>query len=68
MMLGPDGQAHWFGEHEDWVLKERTIENVFLPAFVGMAKQLRKLGVEVINATPGSALNVFPKAKLEAVI
>ena len=68
MKFDKDGKAHWFGDHEDWKLKQTCVENVFRPAFVGLAKELAKINVEAINATPGSALDVFPKAKLETVI
>ncbi len=68
MKFGPNGESHWFGKHDDWELKEGTVKKVFRPPFIGLAKQIRKLGVQVINATPGSALGVFPKAELETVI
>ena len=68
LKLGSNGEAHWFGDHEDWQLKQRTVDNVLKPAFNGLAKPLRKLGIQVLNCTPGSALEVFPKMELEKVL
>ena len=68
MRFGDGKKAHWFGAHDDWPLTERCVENVFRPAYAKLAKELEKLNIEVINATPGSALDVFPKAKLETVL
>ena len=61
MKFGADGQAHWR-------LEERSTEKGFRPAFVGLATALRKANVEVINATPGSGLDVFPAAALDTVL
>lgn len=40
----------------------------FLKAFHFIRKDARKLGVEIINATPGSALSLFPIVPLEELI
>ena len=61
MKFGADGQAHW-------ILEERSIEKGFRPAFVDLATALRKANIEVINATPGSGLDVFPEAALDTVL
>ncbi len=68
MKFGDEGKTHWFGDHDDWKLKERTVENVFIPKYAALAKAFRKLDVEILNATPDSALTVFEKVKLESVI
>lgn len=68
MKFGADGQAHWFGDLANWESKNRAVKNVFRPTFVGLAKEIRKANVEVTNATPGSGLDVFPKAALETVL
>ena len=49
-------------------MKDSAVENIFRPTFVRMASEIRKANVEVINATPGSGLDVFPKAALETVL
>lgn len=67
MKPAPDGRRHWFGNHPgalhrhspygDWIRNFRTT----LP-------DLERAGVEVINCTPGSALDCFPSARMEDVI
>lgn len=39
-------------------------QSQFIPSFTALVEPLRAMGIEVINATPGSALNVFPSASL----
>ncbi len=68
MKFDGEGQAHWFGNHEDWKLSKGCVDNVFRQAFPSLAKGLAEIGVEVINATPGSMLDVFPKQKLETLL
>lgn len=63
MKPGENGKKHWFGDHP-----RPTPDNAFgqmLPCFDTIVDPLKKLGVEVINATPGSALESFPKMTLE---
>ena len=69
MKNGPDGQIHHHGDHprgmnnpgpglySDWIEKYGTME-----------LDLNRAGVEIINCTPGSALECFPMAKLEDVL
>lgn len=40
----------------------------FLKTFPDIARDLKQLGIECINATPGSALTAFPIVKLEDVL
>ncbi len=68
MKADADGRTHWFGKHEDWELKPTILTNVMRPAFDGLVAPLKELGIEVVNATPGSALEAFPRVKLEAVL
>jgi hypothetical protein len=41
---------------------------VFVPAIERMAPHLARAGIEVVNATPGSALKAFPIASLESLL
>lgn len=67
VLLGYDmrpvkGRHHWFGPHP-----YRTTDPpyaAFLPCFATLVAPLRAAGVEVLNATPGSALDVFPRVSL----
>lgn len=58
-----NGQRHFFGKHP---AKLRNVGNYqhFIAKFAKAARRLPK-GVEIINATPGSALNCFPYQRLE---
>ena len=64
MKSAPDGRTHWFGDHADWPTRPGIFGDVFLPHFEGLAHALDAIGVGVVNCTPGSALDVFPKASL----
>jgi hypothetical protein len=68
MKLGPNGAAHW---HPDHVMTTNPGEGQFqgwLPHYRTLPPDLEKAGVEVVNCTPGSALDCFPRAKLEEVL
>lgn len=72
MKPAPDGKLHWHGSHrpEDGLRNpepSRSFAN-WIAAFETMMPDLAKAGVDVINATPGSALTCFPMAELEDVI
>ncbi len=68
MKPGADGRTHWFGDHEDWPTRPNLFRDIFLPHFEGLAHALDAIGVSVVNCTPGSALDVFPKASLDQVL
>lgn len=68
-----DKHDNWHADHKplqrdnrsrglDWPYSE------FLPRYPAIADDLERLGVECINATPGSALTVFPLAHPESVM
>lgn len=56
LKTGPQG-SHWFGEHPDGKVSPYA---QFLAAFESIVQPLADAGVEVINCTPGSALQCFP--------
>lgn len=58
-----NGRAHYFGEHPDG-LRRCSDYRQFLPAFERAAKLL-PAGVEIINATPDSALRCFAMMTLD---
>ena len=45
--------------------KPTIFGTTFLPWFETLSEQLDELGVEVVNATPGSALTAFPMTSLK---
>ncbi len=58
LAIGCKGTADsWHGDHKRPPVK--TYDR-FIGPLVALAADLKKLGVEVINATPGSALTAFP--------
>lgn len=67
MKPGPKGERHWHPDHprpcvqaqcfDDWLYKAEPI-----------ARDAKKLGVEILNCTPDSALRAFPAAYLEDVL
>ncbi|RMD64399.1 MAG: hypothetical protein D6826_02525, partial [Alphaproteobacteria bacterium] len=68
MKPSADGRTHWFGDHEEWPTRPAIYRDVFLPHFDGLARALDEAGIAVVNCTPDSALDVFAKAPLAAVL
>jgi hypothetical protein len=66
LLLGFDmGGSHFFGEHPA-PLKNTTPQR--FEVFKRQFADYRPRGVEIINCTPGSALNCYPKMDLEAAL
>lgn len=56
-----NGHSHWFGDHpKEWGESRNHYAGTVLPAYETLVKPLAKLGIEVINATPGSELKLWP--------
>jgi hypothetical protein len=64
LKVSDDGRSHWFGDHPDLT---RSFYETWHPQFQTLVDPLRELGVEVINCSPDSALECFPKANIEDV-
>lgn len=58
------GRTHWFGDHEDWPSREGVYRGAMLPHFASLVAPLARLGVAVVNCTPESALDAFPRKSL----
>lgn len=54
-------QHHFFGDHPT---KNKPLYQEWLPHFQTLVNPLADLGVEVLNATRSTALDVFPKVSL----
>jgi hypothetical protein len=72
ILLGVDMKVagrrkHWFGDHPH---KLNTMPNFgnWMKAFRRLAPIMEKRGVEVINCSPDSALDAFPRQSLEAAL
>jgi len=60
-----DDEANWHSDHP--YPKKDPYDN-FLKCFPSIAKDAEELGLEIINATPGSLIDVFPITTLEEAI
>lgn len=56
---------NWHSDHPDSNNPRKNPYGRFLRPFPSIAKELEDLNVECLNATPGSALDVFPRIKAE---
>ncbi len=71
LLLGYDGRrgangTHWFGQHPRPTPEAAFAE--YRRAFSAAERDLQRAGVEVINCTPGSAIDSFPKVSLNEVL
>jgi hypothetical protein len=68
LLLGCDMKGpHWFGKHPGKLHRPSPYSR-FRKAFEGVAPQLVQLGVEVINCSPISAIQAYPKMPLEEAL
>lgn len=69
LLLGYDmriveGRTHWHAGHGR-PLGPKVYSQIMLPHFEALRAPLEARGVEVINCTPGSALDVWPRGRIE---
>lgn len=67
MKLGPNGERHFHGDHPKTCIQSQLFE-AWIKRFESTARDLNKLGIDVVNATPGSALPWFRRATLEEAL
>lgn len=68
VLLGMDMHGgHWHGDHPAGIRATLPFR-AWLRNFIQLAADLKRVGVEVINCTPGSALKVFPYVELKEVL
>ena len=67
MKNGANRRRHWFGSHPGR-LDSRGSFPAWIHAMEKLSRVLERMGVEVINCTPGSALRCFRRGKLEEVL
>jgi hypothetical protein len=67
MKLGPEGQRHWHADHPAPCIQAQHFSN-WIHRFESTARDLKKLGIEVLNCTPGSALPWFPMATIDEAL
>lgn len=61
--VGEDGRTHCHGGHPD-----KTHGATFCVNFRTLTEPLKDLGVEIINASPGSVIDAFPRRALDQVL
>ena len=61
-----DGRMHWFDRKVCQPIE--MYQSVMLPCFKTLIEPLAAHGVRVVNATPGSAIDCFPKMALEEAL
>lgn len=69
MRLGPNGERHHHGDHPP------TMHNPgpgnfarWMKAFATLPASAKACGLEIVNCTPDTALEMFPKARVEDVL
>jgi hypothetical protein len=63
------GRHHFFGEHDPGMgHRQKSDYAQWCALFAGLGKELTARGIEVVNATPGSALKCVPAVRLEDVV
>jgi hypothetical protein len=67
MKRGPTGKLHWHGDHPRG-LNRGCAFSTWLKRFPALAEDLKSEGVSVINATRDTALECFPKMRLEEAL
>lgn len=67
MKRSDKGDVHWFGNHPQHFMSDHVnFEKTMIPHFAGLKPALSERGIEVINASPGTALHAFPLGDLES--
>lgn len=66
-MRAIDSRTHWHDEHK---VKDpiSVYTDTMLPNFPTLVAPLAQRGIEIVNATPGSALTCFPMQPLEVAL
>lgn len=72
LLLGFDmravaGRTHWHMAHQRPTAPE-DFANVMLPRFASLVEPARARGMEIVNCTPGSTIECFPRASLHEAL
>lgn len=72
LLLGFDmrrvaNRSHWHDGHPV-VAPETVYRDLMIPSYTNAAPELARLGVEVVNCTPGSALTAFPFQSIDEAL
>lgn len=62
-------ETHWHPGHPNWTPESQAKALAgYVPHFASLVTPLKAAGVEILNATPGSALMCFPFAPLAEIL
>jgi len=67
MQLDPNGNSHWHKEYQMNPAK-RSVFPRHLRGFPIIAADAKRMGIEILNASPESAIDDFPKMTVEAIL
>ena len=56
---------HWFGEHPQSINRISNYDYWVKNSWASVPESAKKLGVKIVNCTPGSALTMFEKSTVE---
>ena len=62
-----NGKNNWH-QHHKFIPRTNVYKDLFLPCFDKIAADAKELGVEILNATVGSAISAFPMVNLREVL
>lgn len=69
MKVGPEGETHWHNGHKKKPVSDPAATyNRFRKTTTFIFKDAKKLGLEILNASPVTTITVFPIVKLEDVV
>jgi len=70
MRLGENQISHWHGSHQQpGEKRKRPLPfEKHLRCFLQISKDAERLGLEILNANPGSMIDEFPKVALEEIL
>jgi hypothetical protein len=69
MKTDDNGKNHWFGNHPQHFGSDRVdYAKQMIPKFETLLPAMEERGVKVRNASPGSALTIFPHVDLDSAL
>lgn len=71
ILIGYDcrgGGTHWFGQHPTPAMQVKSNFEIWVKNFQAIAESCTILNLTIINATPNSAIDAFPRLTLDAAL
>ena len=67
-MLNDGTQTHFHDGYPTRAAGDKMYQDKFLPGFKQLNSEIRNTGIEILNASPHSRLNVFPKITIQQAL